>query len=88
MWEATSWTKVRGPAGAVFCERKDHEIIVSGWQVSGMCGGESISVEDTCTEDIKKTLMRHAKDVYWRKWSTKHEVEELKKGVWFKPFKA
>ena len=68
-WEATSWTKIRGPAGAVLCGLKDHMKI-------------------TCPGDTKKTLLKHAKDVYWQTWAKKHEIEELKKGVWFEPVKA
>ena len=32
VWEATSWTKVRGPAGAVFCEMKGFGVTVRSWK--------------------------------------------------------
>ena len=47
-----------------------------------------ISMKDTCPEDIEKKLMRHAKNVHWQRWAKKHEIEELKEGVWFEPVEA
>ena len=82
VWEATSWTKVRGPAGAVLCEMKDLGITAPSWQVLRL-GGRMISVKDTCPEDINQTLTRHANDVYWLKWAKKHDIEEVQGGVWF-----
>ena len=35
-----------------------------------------------CAQDVKKRLLRQARMVYWKRWATKHECEELKEGVW------
>ena len=53
-----------------------------------MSDGRLISMKDTCPGGIKTTLMRHAKNVYRRTWAKKHDIEELKEGVWFEPIKA
>ena len=45
-------------------------------------------MKDTRPKDMTKTLMRHAKNVYLQKWAKKHELGELKEGVWFEPVKA
>ena len=58
VWEATSWTKVRGPAGAVFCEMKDLRINVPNLQVLRLSDGSMLSMTDTCPKDIKQALMK------------------------------
>ena len=88
LWEASSWTKVRGLPGVVFCEMKELEITAPSWQVLRMSDGRMISVKDTCLEDITKTPVRHEKNVYWPIWRKKHEIEELKEEVWFERLKA
>ena len=30
-------------------------------------------------------LVQRARSVYWKKWSAKHEYEELKEGAWLEP---
>ena len=40
-----------------------------------------------CPEDMKKTLMSLAKDVYSQTWAHKHKIGELKEGVRFEPMK-
>ena len=47
----------------MFCEMLDLGITVPSWQILRMSRGRLISEKDTCPEDIKKTLMRHAKNV-------------------------
>ena len=47
-----------------------------------------ISMKDTCPEDITKTPLRHAKNVFKQEEAKSHEMEELKEGVWFEPVKA
>ena len=69
VWEATLWTKVRGPAGALLCEMRDLGITVPSLKVLRVSDNSMVSKKDTCTGDIKKTLMRHAKDACWRKWA-------------------
>ena len=32
--------------------------------------------------------LKQAKLVYWKKWATKRECEELKDGVWLEPIQA
>ena len=61
VWEATSWTKVGGLAGAVFGAMKDLGFTVLGWQVLKMGGGKTISVKDTSPEDNR--------ELRWRKYS-------------------
>ena len=38
-----------------------------------------------CPKDVKKMLLQRARTVYWKKWAAKHEIEELKEGVWLEP---
>ena len=38
-------------------------------------------MKDSCPGNIKKTLMRHAENVYWRKKAKKHDTEGLEEGV-------
>ena len=59
VWEATSWTKSRGPEGTFCCESRDLGITASSWQVFVISDNRMISTKDTCPEDIKKTPMRH-----------------------------
>ena len=77
LWEATSWTTVRGPAGAVFCEMEDLGVTVPSWQVLRMGDGRTVDMRDTCTGDIQKTLVRLAKDVYWQ--TCAKEAQSLEK---------
>ena len=39
-------------------------------------------------QDVKKTLLKQARKVYWKKWAAKGEHEELKEGVWLDPIQA
>ena len=67
VWEATSWTTVRRPAGAVFCEMKAPGLAVPCWQVLRLSHGRWNSMKDTCPEDIRRTPTRHATNAYWQK---------------------
>ena len=44
-----------------------------------------VDVRDVCPKDVKKMLLHQARTVYWKKWAAKHELEELKEGVWLEP---
>ena len=46
-----------------------------------MRDGRPIRMKDTFPEDVEKTVLR-------QRWAKKHEISELKKGVWFEPIKA
>ena len=35
-----------------------------------------------CPKDVKKMLLQWARTVHWKKWAAKHEIEELKEGVY------
>ena len=63
--------------GAIFCEKKDLGITFTSWQVLRMSDGRLISTKDTCPENIEKTRMRHARNVYSQEWRKKHDIEEL-----------
>ena len=41
-----------------------------------------------CQHDVKKMLLKQARMVYWKKWTAKHEHDELRKGVWQEPIQA
>ena len=47
---------------------------------------------DSCERQLprrcKKTLPRHSTEVFWQRWAKKHEIGELKEGIWFEPIKA
>ena len=57
VWEATSWTEVRGPAGADFCEMKDLGVAAPSWQVLRMGDGRMFSVSEG------HVPRRHLKDI-------------------------
>ena len=54
-----------------FCEMKDLGITVPGWQLQRMSDGSSITVKDTCPEDIKNTHQAH-NQCFRCKWAKKH----------------
>ena len=35
-----------------------------------------------CPQDVKHMLLQRAGTDYWKKWAAKHEIEELREGVW------
>ena len=37
-----------------------------------------------CPKEVKK-LVQRARSMYWKKWTAKHEHEELKEGAWLEP---
>ena len=53
VWEAFSWKKVRGPAGAIFCEMIDFGLTPRSWQLLMSEDGRIIDVKNTCPEDVK-----------------------------------
>ena len=38
-----------------------------------------------CPQDVKKMLLQQARSTYWKKWTAKHEYEELKDGISLEP---
>ena len=34
---------------------------------------------------MKKMLLQQARTAFWKKWSARHEYEELKDGIWLEP---
>ena len=52
--EATSWTNVRGPAGAVLCEMKDLGITVPSWKVLRLSDNRMTSMKDMCPRKSHK----------------------------------
>ena len=72
VWEATSWKKVRGPAGAVFREMKGSRN--NAHKLAGAEAGarRMRSMNDICSQDVRKNI------VQWR----------LEEGVWFESIKA
>ena len=38
-----------------------------------------------CPKGAKKMLLQRARTVYWKPWTAKHEIEELKEGAWLEP---
>ena len=41
-----------------------------------------------CPEDVKKTMFKHAKELFWTRWAERHEVDDLMEGILIKPVKA
>ena len=44
--------------------------------------------KETCPENVRRTLLGQAKEVFWRRWARHHEIEELEEGAWFESIKA
>ena len=75
--EAASRRKVRGLAGAVFSEMKGLGITLPSRHVSRLADGRMVPLQNSCPEVVTNTLLKQAKEVYWRKLAKKHAVEEL-----------
>ena len=55
------------------------------WHALIMEGLVRVDMRFVCPEDVKKMLMKQARSAHWKKWSAKHEYEELKEGTWVEP---
>ena len=76
--EVQTWKQVRGPAGAVMCETRDLGKKRPHWHTLIFSNDTKIDMRFVCPEDVKMMLVQTALSVYWKKWSVKHEYEELK----------
>ena len=88
MKEATSWTNVRVPAGAAFCENERPWFNNSKLTGSDVGRWQHDQCEGYVPRGHQNTLLRLDKGVYWQNWTTKHESEELRGRVWLKPINA
>ena len=41
-----------------------------------------------CPRDVKKMLLKQVTTAYWKKCASRHECEELSRGVWLDPINA
>ena len=76
--EGTSWTKVRGPAGAIFCEMKDRGVAVPSWQVLRMGAGRMTHqqhIDEACQRCVLAKLGQQRN----------MQIGELTERVWFEP---
>ena len=83
--EVQTWKQVRGPAGAVMCETRDHGIEWPYWHTLIFGKDTKIDMICVCPKDVKKMLVQTVRSVCWKKWAAKHEYEQLKEGAWLKP---
>ena len=47
-----------------------------------------VCVSERCEEDVKKMSTCQAKKVTEQRWSTRHECQGFKDGVWVEPLRA
>ena len=80
--EIQSWRQVRGQAGAVMCETRDLGTKWPHWHTLIFEGYVRIDMRDACPKDVKMMLLQQVRSVYWKRWTAKHEFEELKEGIW------
>ena len=80
--EVQLWRKERGPAGAVMCETRDLGFKWPQWHTLTFEGEIRVDMRYACPKDVTKMLLQRARTVCWKKWAAKHEIEELKEGVW------
>ena len=80
VFEATMWSKVRSPAGAVLMELSDVGVMWGQWDpfvvdtVTISCANISLTV-------VRKHSLRHV----WKNWASEHNVDELNEDVRFEP---
>ena len=82
IFEVQAWRQVRGPAGAVMCETRDWGVKWPYWHTLMFDGQETVDMRVVCPQGVKKMLLTQARTVYWRRWTVRHECEDLKEGVW------
>ena len=70
IFEVQTWRPVRGLAEAIVCE------ITLKFE-----GQEKVDMRLVCPQDVKNMLLKQARMTYWKKWTARHENEELKAGV-------
>ena len=71
---------MRGLADADMCETRDLRIKWPQWHTFMFQGQVGVDMRVVCPQDVKKKLLKHARMVYWKKWSAKHKSDELKEG--------
>ena len=57
----------------------------SYWRTLVFSDEIKIDTRYVCPKDVKKMLVQRVRSVYWKKWTAKHEYEELKEGAWLGP---
>ena len=80
--EVQTWNEVRGRAGSVMCETRDLGIKWPRWHTLIFIDETRIDRRFVCPRDVKKMLVQRARSVYWKKWTAKHEYDELKEEAW------
>ena len=70
------------------CETRDLGVKWPHWHTSIFEGEARVDMRYVCPKDVKKMLLQRARTVHWKKWAAKHEIEELKEGVWLEPVLA
>ena len=83
--DAQTCKQVRGPVGAVRCETRDLGLKWPYWHTLIFGNDTKIDMRYVHPKDVKKMLVQTTRSVYWKKWSARHEYEELKEGVWLEP---
>ena len=63
-WESNFVDEGQRTSRSMFREMKSLGVAVPCWQVPRVADGNMMRFKDTCPEDIKKTSVRLAKDVY------------------------
>ena len=64
------------------CETRDLGIAWPHWHTLIFEEEIRIGMRCVCPQDVKHMLLQRAGTDYWKKWAAKHEIEELREGVW------
>ena len=70
------------------CETRDLGIKWPQWHTLLFEGQSRVDMRVVCPRDVQNMLLKQVRTTYWKKWATKHECEELSKGVWLDPIGA
>ena len=78
-FEVQKWRQVRGPAGVVVCESRDLGIKWLQWYTLWFDGQGWVDMQFVCPRNMNKMLLKQVRTIYWKKWASRHECEELSK---------
>ena len=73
VFEATRWSKVRGPAGVVFRELSDVGAMCSQWNTF-VADGVPICGTTVNPDAVSKHMSRHMRKLCWKSWAREHNV--------------
>ena len=72
--EVQTWKQVRGPAGAVMCEKCGLGIKWPQWHTLMFSDKIKMDMRFVCPKDVEKMLVQRARSVYWKEVGSKTQV--------------